>query len=271
MKFGHRERRSPARGTGGTFVKHYHHFFDAEVKKACRTFKLSGEGAFRAPEVKWFDSNASVIGYERLNLETPLSQLYISCLRGSEMSQADLLPFRMVGEALVDIHHGLVRKGVVEWSMPSLFRDVLDLRGEKESNYCGLPQVTFHCDYGFTNIWYDLDACVPMIIDPSPNLTTSFHPLAFGTPYLDIGHLFSSLDGRVPLWSWLGLHWGRVPRIKEEVLAGYNSKAEIKLSMSTANSFGAAVSSSWYIRKYGNGLRARAANYVLYGFSKGLD
>jgi len=258
--------------TDTRFFKEFIRDSKIEYAKALVLWELSRTGGFITPRPLLL--NDRTIEYERLGYTECLRDGYLRYMKSNAPDEGDLETFFIAGRILARIHLNLVLDNLRRWEPPESFwrsMDKMKCAREFEKFCLDSPQAFLHCDYSFANIYINRERCFPRLVlfDPSPNYHTTFYPDSYGSVYVDIGVLFSNINGRVPLVNYPGMKWKRLNSIKRAFLAGYGDVSKSMIDLKWAERFGYAVAESYFRYSSRLALISAASIYCVYNPLKG--
>jgi len=243
----------------GRVVKRYRDGVTRELAKASDLVAIGTRHGFLAPAVLEFDESNRTITYQWIEGLTPLRDLYLAYMSGTDRGDRCQVAVRIAGSTLAVLHRELNRAGAVEWTPPVPFaREALHALGPQWRVRLGeSPQVALHCDYGFGNVHLAADATPRIaLLDPSPNYYLTFDPLTVGSAYLDLATLLACLWGLVPLREYLRLNRSRVGVLVGALREGYERAAGWRLDRELLDGVTSAVVATYLTRRLGSGLLA---------------
>lgn len=177
------------------------------------------QSTFIFPRVKGSNPEERYIEYETLTNIVNIREVYIRFMKGDLSEYEAKKIFSDVGKALADIHKLLKLKNKDLILKNEKFRSLLK---RKEINF-GKNCAFLHTDYGFSNIFINLDQKI-CIIDPYANNYTSSNIVnAWGPVEIDIATFLMCLEGLIPFKYLLYLSDKKIDILKKAFLAGYYS------------------------------------------------
>ena len=222
--------RSGARVTiGDTTVLKTFDCVEAARSKYEAIHQLGLVHGFHAPAVLACDQATGALTLEKVEGITSLRQHYIGYLRDPSAGDGFLSMVRTAGEALAHIHHGLEADSAADWTASPEFEAAFARYGLAPGALMSGPTRLLHCDYGYSNLFVqDLGSGQSrlVVLDPSPDGSTSMRHWLRGPVHLDIGRMLGCLEGAaVPLMLTSRLAPRAVWRAQDAFLGGYEAIA----------------------------------------------
>lgn len=238
-----------------------------EYKRACALWECSVDRGFVTPRPLAVREEDSEIEYEFLPGLVSIRETYAQLLGAGDFDGEAVHCIREVGKVLAHIHQYLNVSPAVAWEMPSAFaKGLKEIGVEQPSTFlANSPHALVHGDYGFSNLYIRRTPELQLVVlDASPNQFTTFAPNERGSIYLDVGHFTACLDGLVPFQLYPWLHWSRLMRVKELFWSAYEQAAGLSLDRKSIACVAYANAYSYFVARFGYGLRARVGMSVLY-------
>lgn len=256
----------------GDFIKHFFDQFDESIAKYQSLYAVASRNNFTAPKILSDDHNANTASFEYINGLTSIRESYIEFMTITAPNEDMLDLFHMAGVVLGAIHGEMKLEVQDAWRAPACIENVTS-QWLGRGNYLNLhdtPHAFIHGDYGFSNVNIIIsgDNNSLAIIDPCPNYYYTFRVNLFASVYIDLATFLSCLDGRVPIRHYRRFQWSRLNLIKEAFLDGYESRTGCKVNRCLLACLTCAVTESYFIRKYGSGLRSLIAHKVIHNARK---
>ena len=264
---------SELRIVGGVVVKRYRRDVDLEYEKAVALWELSQAHDFLAPRPLDVRRSENLITYAFIPELTSIRVPYLAYLRARSPGTALLTPFRRAGETLAVIHAGLRLRSCRPWRPSRGFESAARAAcGDGYARLSDLDQeVVLHGDYGFSNIGYveSSPGFTPVVTDASANNFTTFHSNERGSPYLDLAHFVSCLDGLVPLAHYPYCHWGRLAEVRETFLSAYERTRGVVLDKHLVSALAYATTHTYFSKRFPLSAIGRLALAWVYNPVKG--
>jgi hypothetical protein len=177
------------------------------------------------------------------------------------------------GAVLARIHRRLRIPAREQWQPGDDFRADLERCGFSVESLSANPTVPLHGDFCPQNIGYRMERnrVVPVVIDPSPDFVSTFHPWVHGPAYIDVGLFLSCLEGRVSFRHYPRIKWARIPELKEIFLASYNKCAERPVDPRLAEAVSYCIARRYFRLRFRVTPLAHGAAWLLYNRFKGND
>jgi hypothetical protein len=123
--------------------------------------------------------------------------------------------------------------------------------------------VHLHCDYGFANVFFSVNANKIVVLDPCANNASTRGDFLIGPRYLDLGKFLAGIDGQAGLKGFI-----RRPPLdlreayRTSFLRGYQESAAVTVNMNLANAFCRATSLAQFRSRFTFG--ARLFSYLMF-------
>jgi hypothetical protein len=174
------------------------------------------------------------------------------------------------GRVLAAIHRDLEVEDSERWDPLAEFGDSLARAGVgADQQWQAAPEVCLHGDYGFSNVLWSPDTGKIAILDPSPDGYSTFVAGLRGPAYVDLGQFVSCLEGRVPLWFYPRIKWGRLDVLRGVFLDAYEKESGSIVDRGCVRRFGFAIAEANFHDRLRTKVGRRLANQVLYNRFKG--
>lgn len=255
---------------GDLVLKWYPSNVGGEFVKARSLWEVSQEGGFLCPEPIALDEDESVITYRNLRVHgdwVSVRTPYLDFVTGATPSDGSAAAIGEAGRVLGAIHRDLEVKGSERWDPPAEFRDSLARAGVNGDTVA--PEVYLHGDYGFSNVLWSHEMGKIATLDPSPDGYSTFVAGLRGPAYVDLGQFDSCLEGRVPLWFYPRIKWGRLDELREAFLNAYEKESRSIVDREVVRRFGFAIAEANFQDRLGSKTGRRLASKVLYNRLKG--
>lgn len=253
-------------------VKRYQLDYSIELEKALRMYELFGNYSEIVPRVISNDLSERTITYERIMNIKNLREYYIETMTSDAIDDNELCYFYNIGRSLGVIHNNLKLSSQGSWlATKNVEYCVRELTSVSVEEYLkGTPEGFLHCDFGFANVHYVVgeEFPIPVILDPSSNNYSSTLSNNYTSIYVDIGVLFSNLNGRIPLAKYPFCKWNRLQLIKNSFCDGYKNVTAYDIDQSIAEVLGYSFSYSNFRSRYSK-LRSLLQMKILYNDYKG--
>jgi hypothetical protein len=256
----------------GTFNKIFPDQFDESLDKCQRLHVVASSNGFIAPYVLDADKKTGIVRFEYIDEFTSIRKAYIEYMAAPVPDHENLELIHQAGMVLGAIHSDMNLETRDEWSQPLHVEDITR-RWLGKGGYPDLldtPYAYIHGDYGFSNINItgSGNKAKLAIIDPCPNNYFTFRVNSFASVYIDLATFVSCLDGRVPVGYYRSFKWRRLRTIKEAFLDAYEGRTGYVISRCLLACLSCAVTESYFLRKYGGGLRSFIAHKVVHNALK---
>jgi hypothetical protein len=215
------------------------------ARKYSAVQKIGARFGFVAPRVLEVKNDRIVL--ERLTGITSLRDLYLK----GENRDLDAATKR-AGEVLATLHAHLPRDAGTPWAPPAGFVKELEQYSGRRIDLRVLTSAVLHGDYSFANVYVTSEARGDIaVIDPCPNLGSTFDPWAVAPVYIDVGKMLACLEGQVPVRNQLRRpSASRVNELQEIFMSGYARLGD-PVDAETACAFAFATVSAQFRRRYG--------------------
>jgi hypothetical protein len=214
-------------------IKHYHDQPEARHAKSILLYEASiTEGGFRAPCPRAFDLASQATEFERISGASPLTEVLpvVASPRGDDLVAA-------AGRALASIHRSLTCIGGASVTWPParvelrlLFPDDPTCAGLDWGEIDGKKPVLCHGDFGLGNLFVgDEPGEGVWVIDPEPAPFLGMPIFALASPYFDVAHFASCLEGIFPVRHFGRYDWRRVRARRRIFIDAYGAASGVVL------------------------------------------
>lgn len=243
----------------------------AEYEKALGLHELLQTRGVRYPKPLSYDNNS--VEYEKLENIHSIREVYLSYMTSGKNADETITLFQKAGEILGFIHTNFRLEEPVRWTPNENFSKAMLCVNTDEASIGedNLPYAFLHCDYGFSNVFYNgsrSDVNL-VVLDSSPNGFSTFNTALYGPVYIDICNMMTCIEGLIPVRLYPGIKWHRLAEIKRAFLEGYGRESTAPVSSDWINRFTYAIARCYFQKKYKSSLITFLAMKTLFNGFKG--
>ena len=255
------------------FVKEFTADVDVEFEKSKCLYELSVKSEyFDAPKPLFIGPSPSQVTYEFMTKPViSIREPYIGYLSSTQDGEIAEHLFRTIGRCLAEIHRELRMSTSSSWTYPEKLYGNREAQAFEElvSTRESSAAVFLHCDFGFSNIFVNLDRLRTdqdlrlWVIDASPNYFTTFTANSKGLPEIDIANLVACMHGLFPLYRQIACDWSRSSILFGHLISGYEAESTYTVNQALLRHAVELTLRSYMQKRVSNSFKRRLALHLL--------